>query len=922
MESLATPNLIFEIALAESSAIAEATVKLPADFDLQTARQKIQAAIDSSYPAIQSNEGYSGWNDIIQLTLTAVTWNNNGDIWQCTWELTDADAILLGGREKVKVTYVTAESAAGLHIRDQFVGTLTEASTTDGGWNWKIQIMQSGKTLTPNMNLAPYGLPGKMGYKDYLAEAVRDAAPFFENVPFQVRPVKAHLSVANGGGEKMNPNEELRRIGGNVHNVTIAESADRVALLADLTLRDNPPGRATRLGLLAEAAKPGGLQYGVSYTGFGECFVRDPESPEPTLAVQKITQVDSVDPCPLGNAGGMIIAAAEAALSESASHTTQNTTMTPAQKAKLAMKLGALAAKFPKLISLAEATDGDGGGETQDVETVVATAYLKDTPAVAGILKDAAAVLANPDAVKAMMAWLDTKLASPAEPDADDATDDTTTAEVPVAEAAKLTSVLQSRIQALELSNMRNLVDARLATIGGTLGDDAKEDIRERFKGRLAEAAEIDTSIRRMKKLTGGVSTSLAFAESVDVQQGDTEYDKKRKGVIAFIYQNADAKVLAEAAKDYGFNPTAKENRMWTSFKDMYLSCIGGTGLGNGAGFGTGARGIHGGAMAEAASTGILSQLIQDAMHHRMVNEYVNEGEWDFYKLVSTPVPVTDFRAYHDQHFGYSSNPMAVIAEDTDYPEIPLTGNEDVQTTLVERGGIFGIGWRAVLNDDVNFVIKIAPRLAMGAKKQLAKGVGDIFVNSFTATYGPDGIAIIDDSGSATPGVATGGHKNYLGKAAINTAGQMALAERLFAEQTELGGGDAMGITPDYLLYSPYERQHAYPVLTPGQGQLTAGNAIGIQGVLVATQDQSVGLRGIKVPYWTKATNAYFVVPDPRKLEYIHVLYLNGQEEPQIYQEVLNSGLSFTRKRMQMRFEHHWQSNAIDFRGFAGGHVS
>ena len=131
-----------------------------------------------------------------------------------------------------------------------------------------------------------------------------------------------------------------------------------------------------------------------------------------------------------------------------------------------------------------------------------------------------------------------------------------------------------------------------------------------------------------------------------------------------------------------------------------------------------------------------------------------------------------------------------------------------------------------------------------------------------------------------------------------------------------------MGLTPDYLLYSPYERKNAYPILTPGQGQLTAGNAIGIQGVLVATQDQSVGLRGIKVPYWTKNTNAYFVVPDPKKIEYIHVLYLNGQEEPQIYQEVLNSGLSFTRKRMQMRFEHHWQSNAIDFRGFAGGHVS
>jgi hypothetical protein len=223
--------------------------------------------------------------------------------------------------------------------------------------------------------------------------------------------------------------------------------------------------------------------------------------------------------------------------------------------------------------------------------------------------------------------------------------------------------------------------------------------------------------------------------------------------------------------------------------------------------------------------------------------------------------------------------------------------------TLVERGGQFGIGWRVFVNDDVNFLINIAPRLANAKRKQLAKAVGTLFLNAFTTAWTPDSTNIISS-----------GHANQGTTATANaiSAANIRQLRNLFMLQTERGGGDVMGIKPKYIIHPVTQSEYVFPIVTRAAGQYND----------VGTVEQMMQLEPIEVPNWGTTANGVFLVADPSQVEGVNILYLNGQKEPQIFQEVSETGFSFTHKRIRLRHEHHWSVGLVEWKGIAGTKLS
>jgi hypothetical protein len=234
--------------------------------------------------------------------------------------------IVLGQKTEVKVAYKAAEAA--IKVAESSVQELNADQISKDGMTWDIQIIRSGPTLTANKDLGAFdpALKGRMGRRNYSAESLRDAVKrgVFNAVPFVLRDKEAHLGTANNpmGLRMMRENEQFERIAGVTLGNYIAEEANgAVAVRAKLHLKEGEIGRQVRQDLLTlekqrnaagESAAQGLVD--VSWTGDAESVLAtSPFVADPIIDVTRINEAVTVDPCLVGNAGGFIMKAAEAA---------------------------------------------------------------------------------------------------------------------------------------------------------------------------------------------------------------------------------------------------------------------------------------------------------------------------------------------------------------------------------------------------------------------------------------------------------------------------------------------------------------------------------------------------------------------------------------------------------------------------------
>lgn len=861
---------------------AEATgVTFPADLDIRNLQDKLRALIIKQYPFKDADRT---WFDINALTIAFLVYTDDDDLlWKVEYTLNELNEPVLGNRTKVETQFVAAESRT-FKTAESLNGTLTQGNEKSGRV-WDVRIITEGPQKNPNTDLSAFGIAGKVGRKVYTAESLLGAVTdkVFEDIPFIVRSDAEHLATMRGGSK-----DEAKKIGGNFRNVQAAETADgKVTVAAQLYLRNNKPGNATKDFLLKRVAAGESIPYELSWTGDIDGHIPDITKAIPDVIVTKIVDAYSCDPVFAGNAGGMILQAAE-----TASHNTYFNSLSGmiTDKKLLAclMRIRAKAAEAG--IEGATDTTDTGGMPTTLVDFVANMVW--ENPSAKVFFKTLDDVKALPEEQLVEIAYkIETAEDTKDTPDAKKAADDAAKAALAATGAAAAESASMQSMRA-ELDNIKiertaNHLD--LALRNSLLPQSYQDKIRKNFTGKAAETAEIDTEIREMKSLAAesGVGGAAIFVTQ------DAK-DNENKSIYGTVFIGASAAEAAEAKKILGYDPTDKSIQRYNGPKEMYMGYTGARGLGTG--FGEGGRGIL--PAAESMSADQLTQIAKDATHVRLLAAYrVGMEKWGWWKNIVHTMPLNDFRAYNAENFGGASDPLQIIATSgDDYPETNITGQESTSITLVERGFIFTINWRDVVNDNVGVITRLPSKLGFGAARQLSKYAASLLTGAFATNFS-DGNPIIGTV-----------HKNYLGVTGINATAALD-AEKLMAEMLELGTTDALGLTPKYLLYAPWQRRYAFPILTPAAGQTN----------MIATADQTIGLEGIPVPSWTQSgTNGWFITASKDDIEMLNIGFFNGNEEPLAINEQSASGKNFEAKKTRTRYEFHYVGAVVDFRGIIG----
>jgi hypothetical protein len=467
-------------------------------------------------------------------------------------------------------------------------------------------------------------------------------------------------------------------VGGVIQNTKAAEMADgRIEVTGVLTLKKNDAGRVAREYLLQRAAEAADNLCHLSVTQDIKAELKGIDTADPYLDVTEIVQAHSLDPVPLGNAGGAIRRAAEAANLNINSFRTKMK-FTPAQLGQRGRLI-----QHAAEAGVESAADAAPGSALPATTLEYAKAYIAEK------FPQFAAAIEKMDETEIVAAFDDCLKGGSIKPKEDEPKPDAT----PAAEAAL--QELRDRTAKIEQNAAQDRQRAAESFLSSELTtsnfpEPVKEMVRGQFAGKSFTIDEVTASIANAKTMASAfVNQHAAEGGRVSFVRGEHEEDKFKRGMIWMMFQGASPNELKAAEAELGYNPSDNKNKMFRGPRQMYLTLTGARELGHG--FGQGAEGVS--AAAEAAAAGILNMVAKDATYVRMIAAYRGFGDWDGFKLISKSVPVSDFRKNYFQNYGYLSSPFSTITKGEAYPTISWSGNEEVEMQVLEQGGIIDYDW-------------------------------------------------------------------------------------------------------------------------------------------------------------------------------------------------------------------------------------
>lgn len=861
------------------------------DFDLTTFRDKVRALVDSTYPPPSNGNGGSSWNCITKLTPAYVIYECNGDTYQVNVTIGTDHSITLGDRTKVIMVPVAAESKK---VRVSESATLTLDQKSPKGYRWNVTILSQGLTKSANANLASYGYPDKYAKKDYTAESILDAGvtKVFDGAPVILRTVEDHLATANGGGSHLKPNEEAKKIAANISGTFAAEGAVK----GFLDVRKTASGEKLRTFLLDRAALNPDNPFDLSWTGEMDCTLLAAESADPVLLVNKILEAISVDPVPVGNAGGRVGTAAESILSKK-----------PMNEKQLKMLRA-------KLIAFCAEADVEGADEATTGAASPATLldyaaqFIYDNLPGAKSFAESVEDIKAQDEPKILLQFEEAMkaksgTAATAEPTAEEKA--AAEAKRKAAEAQNPALVeTQKLLNEVRMSNAESQINLKLAQ-SNDLPEATRTKIKELLTARMKTTGtpvaegEIDTEIRGARELAGTFVGNRDIFSGMGTLRVVDEQDKLKKHIDNFFSVK-----VAEGSHDkfkelYGYNPAERQYARWNSFRRMWQDVFG---MGDvGSSLFTDSQGK----VAEAFSTGspsISTNIISDAIHRRLAADYKSFLEFDEWKKIANVETLTDFKEYNTQQLGYFDG-LDAISADGLFVEKTLTGNDNTKMSLGRYGNRFYITFEQLRNDDIGYIRAIPGRFAWAAHRQLSEFMWDKLTNGWVASYSTQDANYMFSAAHGNIPTASG--VDALDQGAIE-AGRLAMAK-----YTELGGGKRMGIRPKFLIYPADLHSAAYKILNPAADEKN----------MVATVAQSFGLEGIEVPHWTDPLK-WYLASDRMAIDGFSAGFLDGKEEPEIINEMPNTGSHYDQLRLSFRIHHVYTATPGDWRQFYGSKQS
>lgn len=303
------------------------------------------------------------------------------------------------------------------------------------------------------------------------------------------------------------------------------------------------------------------------------------------------------------------------------------------------------------------------------------------------------------------------------------------------------------------------------------------------------------------------------------------------------------------------------------------------------------------GRVSEGVNASTFGVVLGDVMNRRLVAEYALPQLNVWREIVSSIVPVSDFRSQKVVRYG-GYGVLPTVAERGPYQPLTTPANEQATYVPAKRGGTEDFTLEAAANDDIRALTQIPTKLGRAAAQTLYRAVFDILATNPTIY---DSVALF-----------AAGHGNNTAAGVLNSS-NLAAGRRTMRRQAAYGNSvEILGSIPKYLLVPSDLEETAFQLTASAVAIPASGNASNIPNI-------HQGMVPLVIDYWTD-TNDWFIVGDPTSIPTIEVGFLNGQQDPELFvQDSPTVGSMFNSDLVTWKIRHIWGLAVTDFRGFFRG---
>ena len=295
----------------------------------------------------------------------------------------------------------------------------------------------------------------------------------------------------------------------------------------------------------------------------------------------------------------------------------------------------------------------------------------------------------------------------------------------------------------------------------------------------------------------------------------------------------------------------------------------------------------------ESVDTSTWAQIMGDSITRRMVKEYSLQQLSSWRRIVSSIVPVNDFREQKiDRLGGYGTLPT--VLQGAPYQPLTTPGDEEATYTLSKKGGLEELTLESIANDDLRAITRIPAKLGRAAAQTLFRFVWDFLLTNPTLTY--DSVALF-----------AAGHANTDTGAALSQS-TLSTGRRKMRKQAAYGDSvDILSIVPRFLVVPSELEEIAFQLSTSAVAIPASGNDTNIPNL-------HQGIEPIVLDHATDA-NDWFLVADPEMTPTMEVGFYQGREEPELFvQNDPTVGSSFSADKVTYKVRHIYSGTWLDHR--------
>lgn len=324
----------------------------------------------------------------------------------------------------------------------------------------------------------------------------------------------------------------------------------------------------------------------------------------------------------------------------------------------------------------------------------------------------------------------------------------------------------------------------------------------------------------------------------------------------------------------------------------------------------------------ESMSASSWNLVLGDSITRRLVAEYNQPDLQNWRNIVSSFVPVNDFRTQRiDRIGGYGTLPA--VNQGAPYQPLTSPTNEELTYAITKRGGTEDVTLEMIANDDVRAISRIPKKLGLAAANTLYQFVWN-FVTTAAGTASNSGPTIYD---STTLFTNNAGHANYVNNGAGSALSQSALSAGRLLMRSQTAYGDTQQFiapTPRFLVVVNDIEELAWQLVTSAVALPTPANTPPDSTGAANTPNLHQGLSLIVLDYIPNATSttAWWLVGNPDMIPTIEIGFYQGQQDPALFtQSDPTVGSVFNADKVTYKIRHIYSGAVLDFRPFVKGNV-